>query len=162
MNNSFIPLEEIKVARPCRADWSAMQGDDTTRHCRTCDKNVYNLSSLSRAEAEGLIAEKEGKLCVRFYQRADGTMLTDDCPIGVKIARRPFKWIVAGFAALIGSGIAVFGGQSQASTAASGDQGAQRLQALMGEPAPPPLMGVIACPAPTPTPAPTKPPAEKE
>src|SRR5262249_1200290 len=34
------------------------------------------------AEAEALILEKEGDVCVRFYQRTDGTVLTADCPVG--------------------------------------------------------------------------------
>lgn len=46
--------------------------------------NVYNLSEMSRRQAEELIASREGGLCVRFYQRADGTVLTRDCPVGLR------------------------------------------------------------------------------
>jgi hypothetical protein len=59
-----------------------MQGDERMRFCRHCAKNVYNFSAMTAAEAALLIREKEGKLCGRFYQRADGTMLTADCPVG--------------------------------------------------------------------------------
>lgn len=85
-----------------------MEGDDRARFCQTCAKNVYNLSSMSKAEAENLIREKEGNLCVRFYQREGGTILTSNCPVGLKIVRRPFQWLAAGFVALLVSGAAIF------------------------------------------------------
>jgi hypothetical protein len=31
---------------------------------------------MTRAQAEQLVQEKEGKLCTRFYRRTDGTILT--------------------------------------------------------------------------------------
>src|SRR6185436_5852156 len=78
-------LDQVRIASPCRADWNAMQGDDRVRFCAECGKNVYNLSALSRPEAEALVTEKEGRMCVRFYQRADGSALTSDCPVGLRI-----------------------------------------------------------------------------
>lgn len=88
MSTQFIALEEIRIATPCRADWSKMQGDDKSRFCGSCAKNVYNLSRMTRTEAETLVREKEGQLCVRFFQRADGTMITTDCPVGTKTNRK--------------------------------------------------------------------------
>ena len=88
MSTQFIALEEIRVANPCRADWDKMQGDDKSRFCQSCAKNVYNLSEMTRSEAEALVREKEGQLCVRFFQRTDGTVLTTDCPVGTKSSRR--------------------------------------------------------------------------
>lgn len=93
MSKSTIPLEMIKIASPCTASWDAMAGDDTTRFCDQCEKHVYNLSSLSRDEAEALVMKHEGKMCVRFYQRPDGTMLTQDCPVGWRAIQRRFVFI---------------------------------------------------------------------
>jgi len=59
-----------------------MVGDDRARFCGQCQKHVYNLSSLTADEAVALIREREGGLCARFYRRADGTVLTSDCPVG--------------------------------------------------------------------------------
>ena len=73
-------LDNLRVARPCSADWRAMTGTDRVRHCADCNLNVYNLSALSTAEARALVEETEGRRCVRFYRRADGTVLTRDCP----------------------------------------------------------------------------------
>ena len=75
-------LSQLRVASPCRESWEGMQGDDRVRHCGKCDKHVYNLSALSPQQAEALLREREGGLCVRFYRRADGMVMTSDCPTG--------------------------------------------------------------------------------
>jgi hypothetical protein len=59
-----------------------MYGDERKRFCKQCKLSVYNLSGMSREEAERLVMNAEGRLCVRFYRRADGTMITQDCPVG--------------------------------------------------------------------------------
>lgn len=83
------PLNNIRVASPCPADWDQMYGDDRKRFCGECKLNVYNLSGMTRDEAEALIMNAEGRLCVRFYQRRDGTVLTHDCPVGwAKVKQR--------------------------------------------------------------------------
>ncbi len=61
-----------------------MDGDERVRFCRECNRNVYNLSAMTDAEARRVVAEREGRLCVRFYQRRDGTVLTSDCPVAQK------------------------------------------------------------------------------
>jgi hypothetical protein len=75
-------LSQLRVASPCRESWEGMQGDDRVRHCGKCGKHVYNLSALSPQQAEALLRERAGALCVRFYRRADGTVMTSDCPSG--------------------------------------------------------------------------------
>ncbi len=78
-------LDDIRVAKPCRANWERMEPQDDqarVRHCRSCQKNVYNISMMSRVEAEELLNRHEGKLCIRFSRREDGTLVTGDCPIG--------------------------------------------------------------------------------
>ncbi|HEY0190370.1 MAG TPA: hypothetical protein VGC42_04560 [Kofleriaceae bacterium] len=80
-------LDNLRVAAPCPARWADMAGDDRVRHCTDCAKSVYNLSDMTRDEAEALIVEHEGKLCVRYFQRADGTILLKDCVVGVRRRR---------------------------------------------------------------------------
>jgi len=79
-----VSLNVIRVAEPCPADWDAMQGDNRVRFCDECRLHVYNLSELTRPQAEQFIAEHEGRLCVRYYQRADGTIITRDCEGGLR------------------------------------------------------------------------------
>src|SRR5258708_24859457 len=77
------PLDHVTVAAPCPADWDCMIGDERTRFCGQCKLNVYNLSGMTRSEAESLFSRSEGRLCVRFYRRADGTVITKNCPVGL-------------------------------------------------------------------------------
>jgi hypothetical protein len=48
---------------------------------------------MSRQEAEDLITKTEGRLCVRFYRRADGSVLTQNCPVGLKALKRRVAWV---------------------------------------------------------------------
>lgn len=82
------PLEHVKVAAPCPADWEKMVGDERVRYCNQCSRHVYNLSGMTRREAEGLVTSAEGRLCVRFYRRSDGTILTRNCPVGLSALKR--------------------------------------------------------------------------
>src|SRR5262245_14991353 len=78
------PLSRVRVASRCKADWDSMIGNDRTRFCSQCELNVFNLSAMTRAEAEHLIANAETRLCVRFYRRRDGSIITQDCPVGLR------------------------------------------------------------------------------
>lgn len=103
--SQFISLESIEIATPCRADWNKMSGDERSRFCRSCAKNVYNFSAMTREEAERLILEKEGNLCVRLHRRSDGTVITSDCPVGLQSARQSRKvWraVAAAVAGVLG------------------------------------------------------------
>lgn len=72
------PLDAISVRNPCRVDWSTMTGDEKTRFCGSCRKHVYDLSAMSREEAEA-IATRRDEVCVRFVKRADGKVVTGEC-----------------------------------------------------------------------------------
>jgi hypothetical protein len=96
-------LDNIRVATPCKADWNDMVGDERIRHCMKCDKDVFNLSQMTREDAESLLREKQGNLCARYFQRADGTILTSDCVVG-KQQRRRRRVMAASAAALLAGG----------------------------------------------------------
>lgn len=101
------PLDNIHVASPCSANWDEMFGDDRKRHCGDCKLNVYNLSNMTRREAEDLLVNSEGRLCVRFFRRADGTVLTKNCPVGWQaVKRRMSRIATAAFSMVAG----IFGG----------------------------------------------------
>jgi hypothetical protein len=101
------PLANVRVASPCPANWDEMVGDDRKRFCGQCKLNVYNLSGMGRDEAENLLLNAEGRLCVRFYRRADGTVLTQDCPVGWKaLKRKVSRTATAAFSFVVG----LFGG----------------------------------------------------
>jgi hypothetical protein len=93
-------LDDIQIAAPCDASWEDMVGDERTRHCGECRKNVYNISAMSRFEAEQFLIETEGRACIRLYKRKDGTLLTNDCPVG--LAERAWRRARATAAASLG------------------------------------------------------------
>jgi hypothetical protein len=65
-----------------------MTGDNRVRFCTECRLHVYNFAELTRTEAEDLLRTTEGRLCGRLYRRADGTVITKDCPVGLRAVRR--------------------------------------------------------------------------
>jgi len=82
MTKQTFDINKLRVASPCSVSWESMSGDERARHCDSCRLNVYNISEMTKAEAENLITRREGRLCLRLYKRADGTVLTKDCPVG--------------------------------------------------------------------------------
>ena len=97
------PLERVRIASPCAADWDKMQGDARKRFCGECKMNVYNLSAMTKSEAETLLINSEGRLCARFYRRADGTILTQNCPVGwAKMKQRVSRIAAATFSLIVG------------------------------------------------------------
>src|SRR3569623_3571208 len=96
-------LPNIRVATPCRADWNEMVGDDRVRHCASRDKDVFNLSAMTREDAEALIMAKAGDLCARYYQRHGGAIILKDCAVGIA-QKRKRRVIAAGAAGLLAMG----------------------------------------------------------
>src|SRR4051812_38812542 len=101
MSASRSPLDNIKIAAPCTADWKFMLGNDQVRFCGQCSKNVYNLSAMTREQAETLIRRMEGRLCVRYYMRSDGTVLNANCPVGLHAIRQRARRITTAIFAVL-------------------------------------------------------------
>lgn len=86
--NTVSPLENLSLSYPCPTTWESMVGDDRVRYCSKCQLNVYNLSGMTKPQAEKLISSAEGRICVAFYRRADGTVLTQNCPVGLAAVKQ--------------------------------------------------------------------------
>jgi hypothetical protein len=164
-------LNNIRIASPCSESWDGMVGDDRVRFCGGCEKNVYNLSAMTEAEAQDVIAENEGHLCVRLYKRKDGTVLTQDCEVGVRrkrvtkiaAAALAFGGAAAAFASM--SPAAAFEGDTRGRRVTRGHTGAGQINPTPVEPSkgwfervfgeeekPEVLMGDISEPPPPPPP----------
>ena len=136
----MIPLNQISVAKPCHESWDAMTGDDKKRFCGGCKKNVYNLSAMTEAEAQETL--KIDNPCVRFYRRVDGTVLTQDCPVGVRRVRVRLAMAASGAVAAIASTLAC-----QKTMGSPVVMGAPPpITQHMGEPTSPAIMGDVALP----------------
>jgi hypothetical protein len=79
-------LSTVQIAENCPANWDWMSGDDKARYCHKCKLNVFNLSAMTESEAERLLqSNRDGKLCVRFFRRRDGKIMTKDCSLGRRL-----------------------------------------------------------------------------
>jgi uncharacterized protein len=69
-------LDRITIPNPCNADWDSMVGNEQVRLCEHCHLHVTDLSTLTRPQAVRLVARSHGRLCVRYIQKPDGSVLT--------------------------------------------------------------------------------------
>ena len=114
MSGKGFDINSLRVAAPCHVGWESMSGDERVRHCASCRLNVYNISMMTAAEAESLITNREGRLCIRLYKRADGRVLTKDCPVGLRAYRkRVAKFAGATLTAVLGLFSVSFGQQKE-------------------------------------------------
>ena len=103
-------LDRLRVASPCPTSWEQMSGNERVRYCELCNLNVYNIAALTRKQAVALISETEGRFCGRIYRRSDGTVITKDCPVGLRaIRRRVTRTAGAVFATLVALTSSAFG-----------------------------------------------------
>jgi hypothetical protein len=144
------PLTNIKIASPCSAAWDMMLGDERKRFCGDCRLHVYNLSGMTKYDAENLLRLSEGRLCVRFYQRPDGTILTQDCPVGWAKVKQRISIVASAAAALL---IGMFGGLLMLASLGKTTRIIKKIPIPFVSPTPDPvIMGAIAMPSPSPTP----------
>src|SRR4051794_5777441 len=127
-------LDLLEIAIPCEVPWDSMRGDEQVRHCGQCRQNVYNVASLTRAEAMRLVG---ARACLRIYRRPDNTVLTADCRERLRAARKKGLLIFAGTLLIVL--------WAQISAQFVGVMGLKRLLgsggATMGAPVPVPVMG---------------------
>ncbi len=91
----------MRVASPCSVGWETMTGDERVRRCNSCELNIYNIAEMTKPEVENLVKTHEGRLCVRLFKRADGTVLTKDCPVGLRATyKRTAKFAGAALSAV--------------------------------------------------------------
>jgi hypothetical protein len=141
-------LDVLEIKTPCPADWDAMTGDAQTRFCAHCQKHVHDLSQMPRDQAERLVCESAGNLCVRFARDEAGQVITLDYR-RQKQQRWPWRlWTLVALclAMITGTVEAVFFGKKiQAVTPSTAPAQGQVM-----------VLGAIPPPNPLPVPPPTK------
>jgi hypothetical protein len=158
-------LPGITIETPCHEPWERMAGSGGIRHCGACDRDVHDLSTMTVAEIEALLAGPD-RVCVRFFRRPDGRILTRDCPVGEARRRRRMKvTAVAISAALAGAGAAgattwalveqpVIGGENQTTVTSPEPEPEPDVLELGPEAVEPPPVLEMGDPAPRPRPRP--------
>lgn len=77
----------------CPISWDSMKGPAESRYCEKCHRNIPNLSLLSRAEREAILAKLGAEeVCAAFYRRLSGELVTIEelKSVGLKNAVRQF------------------------------------------------------------------------
>ena len=69
-------LDSINVKSPCNESWNEMTGNEQVRFCSHCAKDVHDISAMTRAKAEKLVKDSNGKLCVRYVKNPAGKLIT--------------------------------------------------------------------------------------
>jgi hypothetical protein len=92
-------LPNLRIGFACKQSWDDMVGDDRVRDCKGCNRQVFNLSAMTREEAEAVLARRGLTPCVRFYRRPDGTVMTTDCSTGTRRKGRRLAVVASSFAA---------------------------------------------------------------
>jgi hypothetical protein len=81
-------VQQVVVKSPCSVSWETMEGDEKVRFCGQCKFHVHNLSAMSEQEAAAIVTRPEGRSCVYFRKAADGTIVTDNCPVVLRATRK--------------------------------------------------------------------------
>ena len=96
-----ISLDQVQVAQPCLANWNEMKGTNSARFCEHCQKTVHDLSAMALKEAERLLCQSAGSLCIRYVKSFDGQVQTLD--YRARRGGRTFSWKAWTLIALAGA-----------------------------------------------------------
>jgi hypothetical protein len=82
-----VSLGRVRPASRCQAHWDDMVGDERTRFCGQCGRNVFHPWVNPFVGVGAGLGTESGKPPLRLYRRSDGTLLTADCPVAVRRRR---------------------------------------------------------------------------
>ena len=95
-------LKNLTIPSPCSVDWNSMKGNDQVRFCEHCQLSVHNLSEMTRREAERLVSDSKGRLCVQFVSDANGKPLLAEAGMKLhRISRRVSRIAAGAFSATL-------------------------------------------------------------
>ncbi|MCW5822381.1 MAG: hypothetical protein KIT34_06225 [Cyanobacteria bacterium TGS_CYA1] len=108
------PLDSLMLSFPCPVLWETMEGGERERLCKQCDKKVYNISDMSKKEAEAILLSSHSgdRKCVKFFLRQDGTITTDECPKFLRPVRAQYRKVVYAVSAFYAFIISIFASQA--------------------------------------------------
>ena len=95
---------KLKIAEPCREDWSKMTTVQKGKHCAVCAKQVVDFSENSREEIIDYLDDAEGQTCGRFkkgqidvYGKSHKAIKNPVIPL--------YRTIAASIIAILGAGV---------------------------------------------------------
>ncbi len=75
---SELPMQrsQAPILEPCDADWEGMSPRGAgSRWCEQCERKVHDLSAMTLAEGEALLADERASCCVRYAWDERGEVL---------------------------------------------------------------------------------------
>lgn len=69
-------LDSVDVLVPCDKSWDEMIGGDVSRFCKHCEKDIYNISAMTRQEAKKLLFQSKERVCIRMEREPNGKIKT--------------------------------------------------------------------------------------
>ena len=88
-------LRQVRIEKPCSANWHEMEGDEQQRHCSACNHKVNNIAEFTAKQAEELMASPN-RVCIRVACDRKQRILTKDGWIPRAIAAGAIAATVAG------------------------------------------------------------------
>lgn len=67
MKPQFAP----SIEKPCPVKWESMVGDEKRRYCEHCQLHVHNLSAMTTAERNEVLAPSPEHKCISYLTRAN-------------------------------------------------------------------------------------------
>ena len=100
-------LDLIEIDDPCPMAGLPVPLAERQQYCDHCHKTVHNLSAMTRTEAERLVCERAGPMCVQYSRSRSGEVITLDSQ---PQARRSLRWMrLSVLCAFLGAPLAFFG-----------------------------------------------------
>ena len=62
-----------EIGFACPKQWTQLQGDERSRHCGTCDRQVHHLSMMTEPERRALLSQPGDRPCVAYFHYLDET-----------------------------------------------------------------------------------------
>jgi len=66
------PSEFPEITFKCPKVWAQMQGDERTRFCDVCNRQVHNLSLMNKQERRALLTAEGQSPCVAYFKHLNG------------------------------------------------------------------------------------------
>lgn len=99
-------FSQLPIPEPCCESWNDMSGDDARRFCDSCEKEVVNLSTLTRQEAAEFLRTNRNP-CVRAIYDESGTVYF--VPVQLRRQRQGMRKLLATAAAVVASSAVLVG-----------------------------------------------------
>jgi hypothetical protein len=77
----------LAIPNPCNENWAQMDGSGRERFCEKCQSSVVDFPTLTRIEAEHLLACSKGRVCGRIVHNERGDIAFRPDPAQGKLAR---------------------------------------------------------------------------